>query len=106
MQIYTPKDPNEYMDLVDQAIFEVDEIIACAGDEDGEDFALNELMPIFEFLAKELRQLDQDLRSGEHHFGEGKDLSFAEITENWGSRIPCTDVLRMIISVYKKGFED
>ncbi|MBE9515475.1 MAG: hypothetical protein IME93_00710 [Proteobacteria bacterium] len=106
MQIYTPKDPNEYMDLVDQAIFEIDEIMACAGDEDGEDFALNELMPIFEFLDKELRQLDQDLRSGAHHFGEGRVLPFAEITESWGGRIPCTDVLRMIISIYKKGFED
>ena len=106
MQVYKPRDPNEYMDLLDQAIFEIDEIMACIDDEDGEDFSLYELLPIFEFLQKELRQIDQDLRSGEHHFGEGKELPYAELLKNWGARIPCADVLRMLNEIYIKGFEE
>lgn len=37
MAAYRPKNLDEYLDLLDQAIHEADEIIACAVDEDAID---------------------------------------------------------------------
>lgn len=106
MQVYNPKTPEEYMDLLDQAIFEIEDVLACAADEGGDDMELSEFIPIYEYLAKELKALHEELVSDSHKFGLGYDLSFNELLVKWGSRIPCNDVLFILNDVYKKGFRN
>ena len=105
MQIYNPKTPHEYMDLVDQAIFEIEDVLACALDEDGEEHVLTELLPLYEFLIKELKQHYKDLVEGTHNFGHNDSLSIEPILTKWGSRIPCSDLLNVIVHTYKRGFK-
>lgn len=104
MQVHKPKTPDEYLDLVDQAIFEMDDVLACAQDESADDFELSELIPLYEYLTKELRTLHSNLSTGRHEFGQGKFPPFAEIVAKWGQRIPCLDLLNVIIRTYRSGF--
>lgn len=97
MQQYKPTTVDEYLDMLDQAIYETDEIIACAGDEDFFDVAdLTALLPIFEALAVELRRFAESIKNGNHHFANGKNLPFMPLVDQWKARIPFADILIML----------
>ncbi|MDH5649631.1 MAG: hypothetical protein OEY67_08240 [Gammaproteobacteria bacterium] len=104
MQVYKPTTADEYLDLVDQAIFEMDDVLACA-DQEGEDIDLSELVPLYQYLVKELRKLHENLTTGQHSFGQGETLPFAELVAKWSMRIPCVDLLNHIIRIYREGFK-
>lgn len=104
MIVPTPKTANEYLDLIDQAIFEMDDVLACA-DEEVEDMQLSELVPLYEYLVKELKQLHADLVAGKSGFGQGDNLPMAEVVAKWGPRIPCVDILNIVITGYREGLK-
>jgi len=104
MKIPKPESVDEYLDLVDQAIFEMEDVLACAEDE-GEDIDLSELTPLYEYLVKELKLLHAKLLSGNHSFGQGEAPAFAEPVAKWSRRIPCLDILNIIIRGYREGLE-
>ena len=53
-----PKTKDDFLDLVDQAIYEVDEIMMCAADEgDPEDSQYSAVLPLFEQLRHQLRRI-------------------------------------------------
>jgi hypothetical protein len=60
------QDVNEYLDLVDQANFEHEDLILCTEDEGGEDVELYELLPLYEKLFHELNNLHADILVGNH----------------------------------------
>lgn len=99
-----PANVDELLDLVDQAIFEMEDVLMCAGDEDYEDFEFSELTPVYEYLVKALKQLHADLTRGESGLGRGQDLEFMPLVEKWSRRIPFAGLLGQINSVYKSGF--
>ncbi len=104
MPAYKPVNIDEYLDLVDQAIYEADEILACADDEDAfgaMDFT--ELLPVYEALAKELRKLHQAIKSGEHQFADGKNLAYMPLVDAWRTRIPFADILGILNNTHMKG---
>lgn len=81
MQQYKPTTMDEYLDMLDQAIYESDEIIACAGDEDFFDVAdLTAILPIFEALAVELRRLASAIKDGSHEFANAR---ISPICRSW-----------------------
>ncbi len=103
--MFEPKNLDDYLDLVDQAIYEADELVACAGDEGAyEDMELTELLPVYDALAKELKQLHAEIRSGRHHFADGKNLSFVPLVERWRARIPFADILAQLNESHMRGF--
>jgi len=104
MKIPRPESVDEYLDLVDQAIFEMEDVLACAEYED-DDIELSELTPLYEYLVKELKLLHAKLLSGNHGFGQGEALAFAEPVAKWGRRIPCLDILNILVRSYKEGLE-
>lgn len=104
MKIPKPESVDEYLDLVDQAIFEMEDVLACAEDE-GDDIELSELTPLYEYLVKELKTLHASLLSDNHGFGQGEALPFAEVVAKWGMRIPCLDILNIILRNYKEGLK-
>ena len=52
----TPRTQDECLDLVDQAIFEIEDVLMCAQDEgDPEDSEFSGILPVYELLSKELK---------------------------------------------------
>jgi len=107
MPVYKPVNIDEYLDLLDQAIYEADEIIACADDEDSIDaMDLTQLLPIYEALAKELRKLHQAIKNGEHEFASGKNLSYMPLVDAWKPRIPFADILGILNDTHMRGLPE
>ncbi|MDH3242825.1 MAG: hypothetical protein OEY27_04300 [Gammaproteobacteria bacterium] len=85
----TPRTRDEFLDLVDQLIFEIEEVVMCAGDEgDPEDSEFSDLLPVYELLSKDLKQLHADIMQGRHVFGENRDLPFMPLVNKWKARLP------------------
>ncbi len=104
MPAYKPVNLEEYLDLVDQAIYEADEILACADDEDAMDgMEFTELLPIYEALANELKKLHKAIKNGEHSFADGKNLAYMPLVDAWKVRIPFADILGILNDTHMKG---
>lgn len=104
MPAYKPVNLEEYLDLADQAIYEADEIIACADDEDVTDaMEFTELLPVYEALAIELKKLHMAIKKGEHSFADGKNLAYMPIVGAWKVGIPFADILGVLNDTHMKG---
>ena len=100
----TPRTRDEYLDLVDQAIFEIDEVLMCAADEgDPEDSEFSEMLPVFEQLSAELKRHHADILQGASALGAGKDLPFLPFVHKWKDRIPFHHLFAVLNAVYKQG---
>ena len=101
----TPRTQDEFLDLVDQAIFEFEDIRMCAEDEgDPEDQEFSDILPVYEHLSKELKQLHANVLQAKHAIGQGEDLPFMMLAAKWQERIPFYDLLTSINYSYKTGF--
>jgi len=95
---------DEYLDLVDQAIFEVEDFLMCAEDEgDPEDNEYSDILPVYEQLSKELKMLHADVLQGRHDIGKGEDLPFMPLVSQWKNRIPFHALLAALNHAYKTG---
>lgn len=74
--------------LLDQAIYEIDELLICSGDESEDDMELSESRPLFEHLVQELKALHAEVTGGTHVFGSGVELKFMPLVQQWCDRIP------------------
>ena len=84
-----PKTPAQYLGLVDQAIFEVEDLLRCAQDEEGGIVEFASQMPIYQELLEGLKALRTAVAAGQHAFGVKQDLPFMPLVRQWRSRIPC-----------------
>jgi hypothetical protein len=101
-----PRTQDEFLDHVDQAIFELEDIIMCAQDEgDPEDHEFSDIMPVYEHLSKELKQLHVNVMQGQHAIGQGEDLPLMFVAAKWKERIPFYDLLTALNHAYKTGFQ-
>ncbi len=102
-----PKTLQEYIDFVDQAVFEVSDLLACADDEGDGDYQLSQLRPIYEQLETELKKLQADITSGQHSGpGAGSDLLFMPLAVRLKRAIPFYDLLEVLNNVHRNGFVD
>ena len=96
---------DEYLDLVDQTLFEIDDVLLCAEDEgDPEDQEFSDILPVYQHLSQELKKLHADLVQGKQSVGQGQDLPFTPLVLKWKDRIPFHDLLTAINYAYKTGF--
>lgn len=102
--MYKPKTPAEYLELVEQAIFEVQDLVRCAEEEDGgiEEFASQ--LPVYRELAEGLQKLRAEVVAGAHVFGGKQDLPFMALVRQWRSRIPFHVLLGSLNTAHKEGF--
>lgn len=92
---------DEFVDLVHQAVYEVDELRACIED-DYEDMA--RYTPFLDGLDRELRKLFEDMTGGKlEDFGMGHDLPIMPILLRFERDIPFRDLLRTINQTYREG---
>jgi hypothetical protein len=101
----TPRTQDEYLDLVDQAIFEIEEVLMCAEDEgDPEDHEFSDILPVYEQLSKELKKLHADVLQGKQVISKDEDLPFMSLVSKWKDRIPFHALLAELNHAYKTGF--
>ncbi|MDA8389570.1 MAG: hypothetical protein M0Z76_02375 [Gammaproteobacteria bacterium] len=100
--MHTPTNPDEFLDLLDQAIFETRDMLSAIETE-GEEFDLGPYVGVFEALERILVGLFEEIQGGRHVFGEGS-LGFTEIVERYRRQIPFADVLDMLNTVQRDGF--
>ena len=96
--------PEEYLNLIEQAQFEVEDLLRCAEEEgDGiQEFASQ--IPIYQQLAAALRQLHGEVADGSHVYGEGEDLAIMPLVRQWKSRIPFHALIETLNATHKAGF--
>jgi hypothetical protein len=104
--MHTPRTQDEYLDLVDQAIFEIEDVLMCAGDEgDPDDQQFSDILPVYEQLSRDIKKLHADIMQGRLAIGKGVDLPIMPLVTQWKERIPCYELLAALNYVYKTGFQ-
>ena len=93
--------PDEFLDFVDQAIFENDEMLESMEFDEINDY--EPFIPVYEQLAHALRQLLDEVKAGKHEFGDGSNLPFMELVERNKRMIPYADLLEAINRLHRQG---
>jgi hypothetical protein len=97
------KDLNELIDLVHEAVYEVDELHACLEHDDDEAATYT---PYLDTLDGMLRALHESMVSGHYGgVGQGEDLAFMPLFKQYERDIPFRELLRAINATHREGFE-
>lgn len=96
-----PKTMDELIDLVHQAVYEVDELRACIEDEPDE---MERYMPFIDQLDRQLRTLFDNMTSGRYTCPGEADLEFMSVVQKWGRDIPFKPLLLAINQAHRNGF--
>jgi hypothetical protein len=96
-----PKNAQQYVDLVDQAIIEVDEFIACL-EFDMED--PGDQLRILNPLLQSLRDLRASMADGSYLF-ENRDLPFMEVANKLNTTLPFSHMLALINDTHRNGLD-
>jgi hypothetical protein len=102
MQMRGPTTWDEYLDLVHQAVYEVDELKACMMEEedmDDTDLYNQYVGP----LDVELRKLYDDMVSGRYQYPADTDLGFMPLVRQYGRFIPFRGLLELINQTHRNG---
>jgi len=97
-----PKTPEEYVDLVDQALFEIEDLrLAAEYDMD----SLGAATEFLEDLERDVRKLRESMADGSYQFGK-ENLPFAKVVEKQDERIlPFKLLLLKINETHVKGLD-
>lgn len=97
-----PKTPAQYVDLVDQALFEIEDLRLAA------EYDMDSMGAATEFLADlehDVRKLRQSMTDGSYRFGK-ENLPFVTVVENQDERIlPFKQLLLKINETHIKGLD-
>lgn len=97
------KDLNQLMDLVHEAVYEVDELRACLEHDDEE---ASIYTPYLDTLDAMLRELHAAMVAGHYPgVGRGDDLPFMELFKKHERVIPFRELLRTINATHREGYE-
>jgi hypothetical protein len=93
----------ELIDLVREAIYEVDELRACLEHDDEE---ASIYTPYLDPLDSMLRELHESMTSGTYGgAGTGEDLAFLPLFRQHERNIPFRELLRTINATHREGYE-
>lgn len=97
-----PKTPEEYVDLVDQALFELEDLRAAA-EYDME--SMGAATEFLEELERDVRRLRESMADGSYRFGDAE-LPFVKVVERQDERIlPFKQLLLKINETHIKGLD-
>lgn len=98
-----PASFNEFVDLVHEAVYEVDELRACLEHDDDE---ASTYTPYLNTLDGMLRDLHESMTSGKYPgVGSGEDLTFMPLFKQHERNIPFRELLRTINATHREGYE-
>ena len=97
---YRPKTAEQYVELVDQALFEIDDLrMSAEYDMD----SLGMAMEFLDALESGVRKLRDSMADGSYRF-EDEDLPFMKVVERENDRtLPFKHLLRLINATHKMG---
>ncbi len=102
--IKRPKTVDEYLDLVHQAVYEVDEFQCIIGDDDEERYV--NVLPLVKALDESLRALYDDMTQGRYQFAPGgPDLPCMAIAAQIGPLLPFKPLLKVINETHREGLD-
>jgi hypothetical protein len=97
-----PKTPEQYVDLVDQAIFEIEDLRLAA------EYDMDSMGAATEFLSeleRDVRTLRQSMADGSYRFGK-QDLPYVKVVEHQDERIlPFKQLLLKINETHIQGLD-
>lgn len=94
---------NELIDLVHEAVYEVDELRACLEHDDDE---ASTYTPYLDSLDTMLRELHESMATGNYTgVGQGEDLAYMPLFKKHERSIPFRDLLRIINATHREGYE-
>lgn len=98
-----PRNVDEYLDLIDQAIFELDELIMCAEDENDGEAEFSILRPDLQQILDGLRALLDEIKGGGYVIGRDQDLPFMPVVQKVRRSLPIAGLIDTINLAHKKG---
>jgi len=97
------KDLNHLIDLVHEAVYEIDELRACLEHDDEEAATYR---PYLDPLDSMLRALHESMVSGKYGgAGQGEDLAYMPLFKKHERNIPFRELLRAINATHREGYE-
>jgi len=102
--MYKPKNVDDYVELVNQALFEIEDLILCAEDEGEDDNEFSMMKPDLRVIEAGLKALHAEILGGDYVIGRGEDLSFMPVVQKVRKRLPIVTLIDAINSAHKKGF--
>lgn len=100
--MHRPKNTDEFLDLLDQAIFEVEDLVTAAGEE-GEEDELGRYLPVYQQLLAELQALHAAIDGGRHQFADGSDLKVFTLAARWKARLPVYALIETVNAAHRRG---
>jgi len=102
--MYKPKNVDDYVELINQALFEIEDLIMCADDEGDGDTEFSTMMPDLRVIEAGLKALHAEILGGDYVIGRGEDLPFMPVVQKVRKRLPIVTLIDAINSAHKKGF--
>ena len=104
-QIPRARTADEFVDLVKQALFEVEDLYACLEWDYGDDaIQIQRTMPFLELLTRTVRELHQSMKDGSYQFATGE-LPFMELLRNYPDQLPFAQLLERINATHCEGLD-
>jgi hypothetical protein len=105
IQIPRARTTDEYVDLIKQALFEVEDLYACLEWDYGDDaLQIQRTMPFLDPLATAVRTLHQSLVDGSYQFATGEQ-PFMELLRRYPDQLPFAHLLERINATHCEGLD-
>jgi tetrahydromethanopterin S-methyltransferase subunit A len=102
--MYKVRNVDDYVELINQGLFEVEDLILCAEDEGEADAEFSVVMPDLRMIETGLKALHAEILGGNSVIGRGEDLPFMPVVQKVRKRLPIVSLIDAINSAHKKGF--
>lgn len=98
----------DYIKLVEQTRFEIDDLIACAEDEGDGESEFIAMLPALRQIEAGLKSIQDEIKAGTHVIAREQPLPFMAVVTDNRRRLPVAIVslLDALNVAHKKGFEE
>jgi hypothetical protein len=98
------KNVDDYLELINQAMFEIDDLILCAEDEGDGDTEFSTMTRDLRVIEAGLKASHAEILSGNYVIGRGEDMPCMPVVQKVRKRLPIVTLIDAINSAHKKGF--
>ena len=102
--MYKARNVDDYVELINQALFEIEDLILCAEDEGEADAEFSAVMPDLRAIEAGLKALHAEILGGNYVIGRGEDLPCMPVVQKVRKRLPIAVLIDAVNSAHKKGF--
>ena len=102
--MYKVRNVDDYMELINQALFEIEDLILCAEDEGEADAEFSAVMPDLRVIEAGLKALHAEILGGNYVIGRGEDLPCMPIVQRVRKSLPIVALIDAVNNAHKKGF--